>query len=73
MIRLMCDVISEPVYSDSICTFKVNVDDRTFTVVSQNRQAIKDNIFVTSSQKIEIEGKIIDDTIYTKSSRIKLK
>ena len=73
MMRLVCDVISEPVYSDSICTFKVNVDDRTFTVVSQNRQAIKDNIFVTSRQKIEIEGKIIDDTIYTKSSRIKLK
>ena len=73
MMRLLCDVISEPVYSDSICTFKVNVNDRTFTVVSQNRQAIKDNIFVTSRQKIEIEGKIIDDKIYTRYSRIKLK
>ena len=73
MKRLLCNVISEPVYGNNICTFSVDVAGRTFTVVSRNRQAIKDNIFVTSRQKIEIEGKIIDDTIYTRSSRIKLK
>ncbi len=73
MVRLLCSVISEPVYGNSICTFKVDVAGRTFTVVSQNRQAIKDNIFVTCRQKIEIEGKIIDDRIYTRYSRIKLR
>ena len=73
MSRLLCSVVTEPVYGNNICTFKVDVAGRTFTVVSKNRQAIKDNIFVTSRQKIEIEGKIIDDKIYTRYSRIKLK
>ncbi len=73
MSRLLCNVITEPVYSNNICTFKVDVQGRTFTVVSRNRQAVKDNIFVTGRQKIEIEGRIVDDTIYTKESRIKLK
>lgn len=73
MSRLLCNVISEPVYGNNTCTFEVDVEGRTFTVVSQNRQAVKDNIFVTGRQKIEIEGKIIDDRIYTRNSRIQLR
>ena len=69
---LLCNVISEPVYANNICTFRVNIQGRVFTVVSKNRQAIKDNIFVAGNQKIEIEGKIIDNTIYTRKSKIKL-
>ena len=72
MSSILCIVVTEPVYRNNICTFKVNVAGRTFTVVSKNLQAIKDNIFVTGNQKIEIEGKIIDDIIYTNKSRIKL-
>jgi hypothetical protein len=73
MSKLLCSVVTEPVYGNNICTFKVDVQGRTFTVVSKNRQAVKDNIFVTGNQKLEIEGKVVDDTIFTRKSIIKLK
>ena len=72
MSKILCDVVTEPVYGNNICTFKVDVQGRTFTVVSKKRQAVKDNIFVTGNQKLEIEGKVVDDTIFTRKSIIKL-
>ena len=73
MSKILCSVVTEPVYGNNMCTFKVDVQGRTFTVVSKNRQAVKDNIFVTSKQKLEIEGQVVDDTIFTIKSIIKLK
>ena len=73
MDKILCCVITEPVYSNNICTYKVDVQGRTFTVVSKNRQAVKDNIFITGNQKLEIEGDVVDDTIFTIKSIIKLK
>ena len=72
MNRLLCNVVSEPVYCDNICTYRVDVQGKAFTVVSKNRQAVMDHIFVADKQKIEIEGNVIDDIIYTRKSKIKL-
>ena len=72
MNRLLCNVVSEPVYCDNICTYMVDVQGRAFKVVSKKRQAVMDHIFITGNQKIEIEGNVIDDIIYTRKSRIKL-
>ena len=72
MSKLRCNVVSEPVYCDNICTYMVDVQGRALKVVSKNRQAVMDHIFITGNQKIEIEGNVIDDIIYTRKNRIKL-
>ena len=72
MSKFLCNVVSEPVYCNNRCTYKVDVQGKAFTVVSKNRQALMDHIFVTGNQKIEIVGNVVDDIIYTRKSRIKL-
>lgn len=72
MSKLQCNVVSNPIYRNNRCTYRVDVQGKAFTVVSKNRQAVMDHIFITGNQKIEIEGNVIDDIIYTRKNRIKL-
>ena len=73
MDSIMCSVVTEPLYSNDICTFKVDVQGKMFTVISGKQQAVKDNIFVTCGQNIIIDGIISGDIIITNNSIILLK
>ena len=73
MDSVMCNVVTEPFYSNDICTFKVDVQGKIFTVVSGKHQAVKDNIFVACGQSVIISGVVYGDTIITNNSKIKLK
>ena len=73
MDSVMCNVVTEPFYSNDICTFKVDVQGKIFTVVSGKHQAVKDNIFVACGQNVIIDGVIYGDIIITNNSKIKLK
>lgn len=67
---LMGKVIHNPVLQDNICIYEAQVENRNYNVISKDYQAVKDNIFINSGQTVEILGDIIEDTIYTKKSRI---
>ena len=73
MDSVMCNVVTEPFYSNDICIFKVDVQGKIFTVVSGKHQAVKDNIFVACGQNVIIDGVIYGDIIITNNSKIKLK
>lgn len=73
MDSIKCSVVTEPFYSNDICTFKVELKGKIFTVISGRQQAVKDNIFVTCGQSIIIDGIISGDVIITNNSIILLK
>ena len=70
MDTLIGKVIHNPMQSDNKCVYVVQAGDKEYNVVSENYQAVKDNIFINAGQTVEILGDIIEDTIYTKKSRI---
>ncbi len=73
MDSIKCSVVTKPFYSNDICTFKVELQGKIFTVISGKQQAVKDNIFVTCGQSIIIDGIISGDVIITNNSIILLK
>lgn len=70
---LIGKVIHNPMQLDSKCIYVVQAEDKEYSVVSENYQAVKDKIFINVGQTVEIQGKIEKDTMYTRKSRIILK
>lgn len=71
-------VSQKPVALERCTMFAVKDEDNTYLVVSTDRQASKDNIFVAKGQEIAIKGSLIEDVglkgvIVTEQARISIK
>ena len=49
-----------PVYLEQGCIFVVEQDNGYYLVLSTDRQAVKDNIFVEQGQEIRIKGSYLE-------------
>lgn len=54
-------VLKNPIALEKCCLFTVEQDDNTYLILSTDRQACKDNIFVEKGQEIYIQGSGIED------------
>lgn len=54
-------VKQNPIMLEDCCIFTVEQEDGTYLVVSTDRQAVKDHIFVQRGQRINIRGSGIAD------------
>lgn len=71
-------VRQNPVALERCAMFAVEDGDNTYLVISTDRQASKDNIFVAKGQEIAIKGSLIEDVglkgvILTKQAQITIK
>ena len=71
-------VKQNPVVLERCAMFAVEDEDNTYMVVSTDRQAGKDNIFVAKGQEIAIQGSLIEDVglkgvILTEQAQITIK
>lgn len=71
-------VLQNPIVLEQCCLFTVKQDDITFLILSTDRQATKDNIFVEQGQEISILGSGIEDVdvkgvIVTEQAHIKIR
>lgn len=70
-------VISSPRIFEKCCGFIIEESGKKYLILSENEQAVKDNIFVKEGQEINIRGSDVDNIsvegiIVTKTSKIKL-
>ena len=54
-------VLQNPIVLERCCLFTVEQDGGTYLILSTDRQASKDNIFVEQGQEIHIQGSGIED------------
>lgn len=71
-------VQENPVTLEQCCLFALKQDDGSYLVVSTDRQASKDSIFVAKGQEMVIRGSVMEDTkfkgvLITEQARINLK
>lgn len=71
-------VQENPVALEQCCLFALEQDDGSYLVVSTDRQASKDNIFVAKGQEMVIKGSVLLDAkfkgvLVTEQARINLK
>ena len=50
-----------PIMLEECCIFSVEQKDGTYLIVSTDRQAVKDHIFVQRGQRIHIRGSSLTD------------
>ncbi|SEW31781.1 hypothetical protein [[Clostridium] fimetarium] len=70
-------VIAEPIAFDNQCTFVVQTKNNQYQVISENIQALKDNVFIKTGQTVIIKGVEIikkdSKVLFSKNSKIILK
>ena len=71
-------VLQNPIVLEQCCLFTVKQDDNTFLILSTDKQAAKDNIFVEQGQEISVLGSGIEDVdvkgiIVTEQAHIRIK
>lgn len=71
-------VQENPIILEQCCLFSVEQDGESYLVVSTDRQASKDSIFVAKGQEMVIEGSVLEDTkfkgvLITEQARINFK
>ena len=71
-------VQQNPFSLEHCCLFSLEQDDGSYLVVSTDRQANKDSIFVAKGQEMVIRGSVMEDTkfkgvLITEQARIKLR
>ena len=71
-------VQENPVTLENCCLFVLEQDGSSYLVISTDRQASKDNIFVAKGQEMVIKGSVMMDTkfkgvLVTEQARIKMK
>lgn len=54
-------VLQNPIVLEQCCLFTVKQDNNTFLILSTDKQAAKDNIFVEQGQEISVLGSGIED------------
>lgn len=67
-------VVKNPVMLEECCLFAIQRDDDVYLVISTDKQAAKDNIFVEEKQQMSIVGsyKPLKGVILTSESKIEL-
>ena len=55
-------VLEKPIAFENCCLFVLEQEDASYLVISTDRQAGKDNIFVEKGQMMFIKGSIMHDT-----------
>lgn len=70
-------VQENPVVLEQCCLFTLKQEDGSYLVVSTDRQASKDNIFVAKGQEMHIKGSVLEDrrfkgVLITEEARIKM-
>ena len=71
-------VQENPIILEQCCLFALEQDGTSYLVVSTDRQASKDSIFVAKGQEMVIEGSVMEDTkfkgvLITEQAKIKVK
>lgn len=71
-------VQENPIILERCCLFALEQDGESYLVVSTNRQASKDSIFVAKGQEMVIKGSVMEDTkfkgvLVTEQARINMK
>lgn len=71
-------VQENPIILEQCCLFLLEQDGESYLVVSIDRQASKDSIFVAKGQEMVIEGSVMEDTkfkgvLITEQARINFK
>ncbi|MCR4865404.1 MAG: hypothetical protein K5921_00605 [Lachnospiraceae bacterium] len=57
------------IYDDSV-SYEVNAHDNSYHVISKDKQAVKDAIFIRAGQHISVDGERISESIVSKRSQI---
>lgn len=79
MIEEVSGIVQEnPVVLERCCLFALEQKDGSYLVVSTDKQASKDNIFVTKGQEMYIKGCALGDrrfkgVLITEQARIKIR
>lgn len=71
-------VQENPVTLEQCCLFRLEHEEGSYLVISTDRQASKDSIFVAKGQEMVIKGSVMEDTkfkgvLITEQARIKIK
>ena len=71
-------VQENPISLEHCCMFSLEQDNGSYLVVSTDRQANKDSIFVAKGQEMVIRGSVMEDTkfkgvLVTEQARINMK
>ena len=71
-------VQENPVTLEQCCLFALEQKEGSYLIVSTDRQASKDSIFVAKGQEMVIKGSVLDDTkfkgvLITEQARINMK
>ena len=71
-------VQENPVTLEQCCLFTLQQEEGSYLVVSTDRQASKDSIFVVKGQEMVIRGSVMEDTkfkgvLITEQARINMK
>lgn len=71
-------VQENPVELEQCCLFALKQDEGSYLVISTDRQASKDSIFVAKGQEMVIRGSVMEDVkfkgvLVTEQARIKIK
>lgn len=71
-------VQQNPISLENCCLFSLKQEENSYLVVSTDRQANKDSIFVAKGQEIVIRGSVMKDTkfkgvLITEQAKINLK
>ena len=70
-------VKKNPIALEQCCLFALEQEEGTYLVVSTDRQAGKDNIFVEKGQEMIVQGSVLEDAgfkgvLFTQDAKIKV-
>lgn len=71
-------VQKNPIALENCCLFALEQEGSLYLVVSTERQAGKDNIFVERGQEMVVQGSVLEDAsfkgvLFTQDAKIKIK
>lgn len=76
--EIVGNVQGEPLLIEDCCIFSLEGKEGLYLVLSTDRQAVKDHIFIGKGQQVQITGSILEQKDFkgifvTERSRIKIK
>ena len=71
-------VQGEPILIENCCIFSLERKDGLYLIVSTDRQAVKDHIFIGKGQKVQVTGSILEQDSFkgilvTERAKIEIK
>jgi hypothetical protein len=71
---IVCGIVmNEVIRKEKQSSYKINTGEEELEVVSEGRQAIKDNIFIRKGLQMIVEGEKSGNKVLAKKSKIALK